>query len=76
VGELEIEYEGRIQFVLIDAEETANRGDEIEEYGFADQLHGMVGFTSNRTVVVKMPGHSFGKEEIVQAIEKLLDEDS
>ncbi len=76
MGELEPEYEGRIQFVLIDAEETANRGAEIEEYGFTDQLHGMVGFTSNGTPVVKMPGHAFGKQEIVEAIEMLLDEDS
>ncbi len=76
MSELEPEYEGRIQFVLIDPEETANRGAEIEEYGFTDQLHGMVGFDSDRTPVVKMPGHSFGKEEIVEAIEILLSEDS
>lgn len=76
MGELRTEYEGRIDFVLINAEETAKRGDEIEEYGFTDELHGLVGFTSNRAVVVKMPGHLFGKEEIVQAIERLLDEDS
>lgn len=76
MGELEPEYEGRIQFVVIDAVETANRGAEIEEYGFTDQLHGMVGFTSDRTPVVKMPGHSFGKQEIVEAIEILLSEDS
>ena len=76
MGELESEYEGRIQFVLIDAEETAKRGDEIEEYGFTDLLHGLVGFTSDGTVVEKLPGHQFGKEEIVQVIETLLREDS
>jgi len=76
VGELETEYEGRIQFVVIDAEETAKREDEIEEYGFTDQLHGMVGFSSDRTPLVKMPGHMFGKEEIVEAIETLLGEDA
>ena len=76
MSELETEYEGRIQFVVIDAEETAKRGDEIDEYGFTDQLHGLVGFTRDRTVVVKMPGHSFGKEEIVEAIKMVLSEDS
>ena len=76
MGELKVEYEGRIQFVLIDAEETAQRGAEIDEYGFTDQLHGMVGFTSNGTALVKMPGHLFGKQEIVQAIEELLSGDS
>ena len=76
MGELEPEYEGRIQFVLIPAEETARRGDEIEEYGFTDQLHGLVGFTSEGEPLVKIPGHQFGKEEIVEAIETLLSEDS
>ena len=42
VGELEPEYEGRIDFVIISAEETAQRADEIEEFGFTEQKHGLV----------------------------------
>ena len=72
VGELAQVYEGRVRFEVVPAEETANRGDEIEEYGFTEQLHGLVGFDRSGDAVVKMPGHQFGKEEITDAIEQLL----
>jgi hypothetical protein len=72
VGELTPEYEGRVDFVLISAEETAGRQDEIIEYGFVDQKHGLVGFTSERVALVKMPGHNFGKPEIQEAANTLL----
>lgn len=72
VGELEKEYEGRVRFELISAEETQLRGDEIEEYGFAEQLHGLVGFDSSGEAVLTIPGHSFGKEEVTAAVEELL----
>ena len=42
VGELAVEYEGRVRFNIVSAEETAKRGDEIELYGFTEQLHGLV----------------------------------
>ena len=72
MGELEPEYEGRIQFVLIPAAETAKRQGEIEEFGFTDQKHGLVGFTSDGDPIVKIPGHNFGEAEIVAAIDTLL----
>lgn len=72
MGELEPQYEGRIDFVLIPAEETAKRADEIETYGFTEARHGLVGFTSEGDPLVKLPGHNFGKAEIVAAIEELL----
>ena len=75
MGELEPEYEGRIDFVLISADETAQRADEIEAYGFTEARHGLVGFTPEGDPLVKMPGHYFGKEEIVAAIEVLLAEE-
>jgi len=75
VGELEPEYEGRITFVLIPADETAERADEIEAYGFTEKRHGLVGFTPEGDPLVKMPGHNFGKEELVAAIEVLLAEE-
>jgi len=76
VGELETEYEGRIDFVIISAEETKQRGDEIALYGFTDLKHGMVGFTGDGETLVKMPGHSFDKAEITAAAEQLLAADA
>ena len=70
--ELAPEYEGRIDFVIIPAEETAKRGDEIAEYGFTDLRHGLVGFDGDGAAQVKMPGHSFTKEQIQEAADSLL----
>jgi hypothetical protein len=72
VRELEPEYAGRVDFVLVPAAETAKRGDEIESFGFSDLKHGLVGFTCDRRAVVKIPGHAFGRAEIVAAIETVL----
>ncbi len=72
MGELEGEYAGRIDFVVIDAEETARRGQEIEEFGFTELRHGLVGFSSAGEPLVRLPGHQFGKPEIVAAIDTLL----
>ena len=72
VGELETEYEGRVQFNIVSAEETAERGDEIDALGFTEQLHGLAGFTSEGDPVIEMPGHQFEKAEIAAAIEELL----
>lgn len=76
VGELEHEYEGRIRFVVISPEETANRSEEIEAFGFTDLRHGLVGFDAAGRAQVKLPGHQFGRDEIVAAIEVLLADES
>ena len=70
--ELETEYQGRIDFVVIPAEETARRSQEIEEFGFTALRHGLVGFSTSGAAMVKLPGHQFGKPEIVAAAETLL----
>jgi hypothetical protein len=72
VGELENEYGDEVDFVVISAAETAQRAHEIEEFGFTDLRHGLVGFTADGVPLVKMPGHQYGKPEIVAAIEALL----
>ena len=72
MSELETEYEGRVRFGLVSAEETAQRGDEIEAFGFTALKHGLVGFNGEGEAVVKMPGHQFGKAEITAKIEELL----
>lgn len=72
VGELAQEYEGRVEFNVISAEETAKAGKEIESFGFTDQRHGLVAFSSKGEALVKLPGHQFGKAEIKTAVETVL----
>lgn len=74
VGELEQEYGDRIDFVIVGAEETAQRGDEIEEFGFTDLKHGLVGFDREGEARTKMPGHQFGKPEILAVVQDLLED--
>lgn len=72
--ELEGVYGDRVDFVVVEAEETARRTPEIAEFGFTDLRHGLVGFSRAGEALVKIPGHQFGKPEIVAAIETLLAE--
>ena len=76
VSELAPEYEGRVEFVIVSAEETKRRQDEIVAFGFADQKHGLVAFSSEGEVVTTLPGHQFGKEEIVAVLQQVLLEGS
>jgi hypothetical protein len=72
VGELEQQYGDRIQFTIIPAEETALRNDEIVEFGFVDQRHGLVIFSSEGEAVFFLPGHTYGKPEIDAGIQEVL----
>ena len=72
MSDLQQEYGDRVDFVVVDAVETAQRKDEIEAYGFHDLRHGLVAFSSTGEAVVKLPGHEFGKPEITAAIEAVL----
>lgn len=75
MGELETEYGDRVDFVLVSAEETAQRQEEITLYGFTDLKHGLVVFSSTGEALVKMPGHQFGKEQIEEALLEVLDQE-
>lgn len=66
------EFEGRVAFNVVPAEETATRFEEIASYGFTELRHGLVGFGRDGSVLVKIPGHQFGEPEIRAAIETLL----
>jgi len=72
VGELESEYAGRLEFNIIPAEVTAQSQADIDAFGFTEALHGLVVFDAAGEPAVKMPGHQFGKEEIVVGIEAVL----
>lgn len=75
MGELETEYGDRADFVVVSAEETAQRQEEIALYGFTDLKHGLVVFSSTGEAVVKLPGHQFGKEQIEAGLLQVLDEE-
>jgi hypothetical protein len=73
VRELEPEYEGRINFVFVSPEETQARKCELDEYELGS--HGLVAFDENGEVAAHVPGHEFGKQEILEAIQAVLPED-
>ena len=70
VGELEQEYEGKVRFNVVSAEDTAELGHEIEEYELGS--HGLVAFSATGEVKAGIPGHQFGRKEIVDVIEQVL----
>ena len=72
MGELAQEYEGEVVFVIVPAEETEQRYDEIEAFGFTDQRHGLVAFSAEGVAIVKIPGHDYGKPEIEAAVQAAL----
>ena len=72
MGELAQEYEGQVEFVVVSAEQTAQRSDEIELYGFTEKKHGLVGFAPGGEAVVTIPGHDYGKSEIDAAVKTVL----
>ncbi len=69
---LAAEYEGTVKFELVSPEETLAAVEEMAEFGFTDAKHGLVAFDSQGEAKVKIPGHSFGREEIVSAIDQVL----
>ena len=71
MGELEKEYEGKVTFKVIPLQ-SPEAQKEIERYDFEELSHGLVGFDKSGKHTVTIPGHNFGKEEIVAKIEELL----
>ena len=75
MGELEDEgtYEGQVRFTIVSAEETATAEAvaELERYELGS--HGLVVLDSEGNVKAHIPGHEFGKQEIVVAIETVTD---
>ena len=72
MGELAKEYEGKVQFELVSPQETQAAAEDLAKFGFTDAKHGLVAFDSNGEAQVMIPGHSFGREVIVGAIEQVL----
>ena len=75
VGELDTsgKYKGKLTFSVVpfglkESQEVIKR----EDLG----THGLVGFGRDRTVKVKLAGHNYGKEEIVEQIDDLLKQEA
>ena len=71
MSELATEYEGKVFFNVVSGEDTQKRGDEIDSYGFTEARHGIVAFNTEGEVVSKIPGHSYGRAEIVAMIDEI-----
>ena len=70
--ELSEEYEGRVKLSVLPA--TGEEGLEARKsYGWHDELHGLVTLRPDGARVGDLPGHQFGKDEIKQKIEELLE---
>lgn len=68
VGELRSVYGDRVDFVIVDAAETARRADEIARYNLAVRKHGLVAFDASGEPVLTIAGHTFGRPEIEMAV--------
>jgi len=74
VSELASEYEGKVEFTLVTPEETALATTDLERFGFTEAKHGLVALDPSGEPKATIPGHNFGKDEIVAAIEDVLGE--
>ncbi len=73
VGELQPEYEGRVNLTVVSAEETKLRQQEIQRYNLDARSHGIVAFDSNGEPVASIAGHAFGEPEIRMLIAQVAD---
>jgi len=69
---LETEYEGRVRFTVVPQSEGKLPA-AVEEYGFGDARHGLVTFGPDGETVGTIPGHRYGRDEIVVKVGELLD---
>lgn len=65
--ELETEYAGRIRFEIV---QVYGREEEVRGFGLGN--HGLVGFDPEGNAKVFLPGHQYGREEVVAKVEELL----
>lgn len=68
--ELEVEYEGRVRFEVVSPEDTAKRAAELQLYDLGN--HGLVGLDADGVEKAHVPGHQFGREEILGAIHAVM----
>lgn len=66
------EYAGQLEVNVVPASETAQRQDEILEFGFTAKKHGLVGFGPDGEVLVKLPGHNIDDADYEALVKTLL----
>jgi len=67
-----MEYGDRVDFVIVEPEDTKARTQELEEFQLASRRHGLVAFDQAGEVVVTIAGHQFGREEILMAMHQVM----
>ena len=72
MSELGTEYEGRVTFTVEDVNTEEGQA-AVEKYGWQDPKHGLVTLKPDGTMVGTLPGHRYGKDEIREKVEELLD---
>ena len=65
-------YAGRVEFEVRDAFSDEGQA-AAKTYEFGDLKHGMVGFEPDGAVAFKLPGHAYGRTEIVEKVEVMLE---
>lgn len=70
MGELEREYQGKVEFKVLRADNEEGRQAAMD-YDFGKAMHGAAGFDSKGEHVFSLPGHSYGKAEIVAKLAEL-----
>lgn len=71
MSELRDVYGEKVDFVIVPAEETKARGNEIERYNLSARKHGLVAFEASGAAVLTIAGHDFGKPEIEMAVAQI-----
>jgi hypothetical protein len=69
VRELEPSYQGRVRLEVVEVTTQAVK-DEVARYDVGS--HGLVALDATGAVVGKIPGHAFGKDQIVAKADALL----
>ena len=73
MGELKVEYEGRIEFTIVSAR-TPEAQEEVLDLEIGSN-HGLVGFNRKGEPELTMPSHNYTKEDIKDELDELLKSD-
>ena len=71
VSELRDVHAEKVDFVIVPALETAQRGAEIELYNLTARKHGLVAFDASGEPVLTISGHNFARPEIEMAVKQV-----
>ena len=64
-------YAGKVRLTVVEAFSEEGKAAQVK-YGFGEQLHGTVGIGPGGETLFVLPGHQYGRDEIVAEIDKIL----